>query len=363
MRHLYWSCEGKEVDPLLGRLHEFGSKAEFAGSANGLEIIHIPEPDNRILEETPKLTLQKRVRSAALVATALPPERLFIAAEWWYKFVVEISQLAAAERLARWLHRVGDADHFNLAIFDVHDTDERSSDSESDEKVFLGEFPTEPLTEETVLSNPEKHYGRFASTDFGGANALFAAGQEAARMRGLHPGTVLVGAPAAFGFGVDENESSVISWRRKHAIAVYAFGFSLSNWSAAVEQWRSSVETPFDKIAGENQIDQWHKSGIQFGLAIALRGLIDPPIVIPMGSIYQQPVMGSPSQTLATAYAGTYMVGAGATVPLVLPAWCLNPTFSPPHGPMTPTPLMASSASGTQHAVWEGIRRRYGGAR
>src|SRR5882757_5798531 len=49
-----------------------------------------------------------------------------------------------------------------------------------------------------------------------------------------------------------------------------------------------------------------------------------------------QPAMGT--QNLAVAQAHQVTVGVGASVPLVLPAWCLNPTFSLPHGPMTSHP-------------------------
>ncbi|MEA2939612.1 MAG: hypothetical protein QOD09_141 [Bradyrhizobium sp.] len=359
MGHLYWSCESKELEALLELLHQLGHGSELAGTANGLKVIHVSPPDGFILQETARLVFRKRLKSAALVTAALPPGKLFVATEWWDKFVIEKSEIAAIALPAPWLRREGAYDPLNLVIFQVHDAGDRFEGREVGDSDSIGEFAAQPIPAEAVRADPEKYYGRFASPDVGGANALFAAGQEAATMRDLGADTVLVGGPEVFGFGVDESKKSVVSWRQQSAIAVNAFGFSLSRWRDAVGQVDGFSENAFDEGATANQIVKWHESGISFGLAVVLRGLVDPPVVIPMGSIYQQPTMGSRHQNLAVAQAGTYVVGAGATVPLVLPAWCLNRSFSPPYGAMTPTPLVATGASGTQQAVWSDIGRRY----
>jgi hypothetical protein len=219
------------------------------------------------------------------------------------------------------------------------------------------------ISVEAVHANPAIYYGDFADPDVGGANVLFAAGIETARARKLGEDQVLVGGPEDFGFDVDKSSESVVSWRKKRIIAVEAVGFGLGDWQTALAQWEGFRGPALNKRDVEQSIADWQSSGLQFGLAVLLHGLEDPPVVIPMGAIYQQPSLGSTNQNLAVAKSNTSLVGAGATVPLVLPAWCLNPTFSPPNGPMFPTPLVASSASGSQQGVWSSIRTRYQGQR
>jgi hypothetical protein len=359
MGSLYWSFEEREFDALLGRLHEWGHEVKPATMVNGLMVIHVPEPSDRILQETLKLIAWKRLKSAALVATALSPKNLFVAVEWWDRFVIESSELKAVRHLKSWLRNEREYKPLDLIIFEIHDAADDTEVRDGGDSVSFGDFIVQAASAEAVQADPKRFYGRFASPDVGGANVLFAVGQEAAEMRGLGTSTVLVGAPDVFGFDVDDDQNSVVRWRQKGAIAVEAFGFSLTQWHGAVKQWDTFPLELLDEAATTNEIVGWLESGLQFGLAMVLRGLNDPPVVIPMGSIYQQPVMGLRSQNLAVAKAGVHMVGAGATVPLVLPAWCLNPTFSPPYGPLTPTPLVAT-ASGSQQSVWNGIRRRYG---
>jgi hypothetical protein len=349
MPHLYWSCQDEAVGALLQRLRELGREGEISGVANGLSVIHVGGPEDLVLEETPKLIAQRRLKTAALVSAALSHEKLFVAAEWWNRFVVETSEMAMAERIAPWLRRIGEYKLLDLIIFEVNAVG--GSDA-------IGELDVRTVSATAVCDDPKRYYGRFTSPDIGGANALFAAGLEAAATRGLGPDTVLVGAPEVFGFDVDEGEESVIGWRQKGTIAVHAFGFALPNWRDALEQIESHS---FEEGSVAGKIARWRESDIRFGLAVVLHASDDPPVVIPMGSVYQQPVMGSHDQNLAVAQPSVHNIGAGATVPLILPAWCLNPTFSFPHGPMLPTRLVATGASGTQEAVWEHVRRRYRG--
>lgn len=108
----------------------------------------------------------------------------------------------------------------------------------------------------------------------------------------------------------------------------------------------------------EGQAEGWRAKGYAFAVAIALIGLEDPPVVIPVGSVYQQPQINTPVQNLAAAAGVTVAVPAGAIVPIVLPAFCLNHSFGPPSGPLAPTSLVFSAAGGTQQDVWSGIERR-----
>src|SRR5262249_28895828 len=154
--------------------------------------------------------------------------------------------------------------------------------------------------------------------------------------------------------------SSVVSWRKKGVIAVEAVGFGVGSEDALGDLFERH-QVPLNLSDLSRTTAGWNAEGLFFGVGIILRGLEDPPITIPVGSVYQQPLGAGSIQNLAVAKPASPIVGAGATVPLILPAWCLNPTFSSPNGPLNPTPLVAASASGSQHAVWAGIRSRWRG--
>jgi len=157
---------------------------------------------------------------------------------------------------------------------------------------------------------------------------------------------------------LDAGKNSVVAWQENSTIAVDAVGFCRHSISEAAHLFTNhQIDVDCDDL--KRKLDAWHKEGLDFAVGLVLRGLQDPPVLIPVGSVYQQPSIGSQKQNLAIAKAARPMVAAGATVPLILPAWCLNPTFSPPNGPLVPTPLISTSAGGTQQAVWKRIEDRY----
>lgn len=348
MPQLYWSCFNNNLRHLQGLLHQDGVKFERIDE----EILHIGELDHRVLRRTLSFIAERTLRSAALLRSTLEENQRFILFEWPECILVQ-GELAASDLLSG-VQRVGEFSRFDLGIFRVR------SDEDGSE---IAEINAEEASRELVLANPEKYYGQFAFPEIGGANALFAAGVEAARLRGLGEDTVLVGDPEVFGFSINASVESIVHWRQENFIRVDAFGFSLSDWRASFRELGPSTYELLESDAIDGLVAGWLNEGIRFGLGVVLRGIDDPPVVIPMGSVFQQPSMGSGYQNLASASAGSYMVAAGATVPLVLPAWCLNPTFSPPNGPMMPTSLIAGAVQGSQDAVWDAVRRRYRGYR
>ncbi len=353
MSFLYWACKEPEVVSLLEVAEAACDRARTVVD-QGIDwrIIEIYAPDSHLLHETVRLLLQNRLVSAAVVGEPLSPDDLFIAYEWHRKLVVARSELGIIEKIGGRVWRVGEFSHRDLSIFQPIEA------TESDEP---GTFGVKQVSVAEVMRDPAAYYGHLADSEVGGANALFAAGVEAARTRGLSRDQVIVGKPEALGFSIESGTSSVAAWRQRRVISVGAFGFALPNWQEVVGMFEEFDRQHVDHDRLAAQVEQWRVQGLSFGLAVLLRGLEDPPVVIPMGSVYQQPTMGSFSQNLATAQAHQVTVGAGASVPLVLPAWCLNPTFSSPHGPMIATPLVASGVGGSQSDVWAGIRRRYGG--
>jgi hypothetical protein len=358
MSQLYWACEEQRLAELIDVAASLGYAAKLVGRGNDWPVIAIEDPDRQLLRETARRIRQRQLISAALVGEPLSPAELFIAAEWRGRLVVALSELGRVEAIGEigspgdWLRHASGERSRDLVILPLLAIEEPHG---------LRPLAARPVAAAAVLQQPAAYYGRLASPEIGGASALFAAGQEAARDRGLAEDQVLVGEPEALGFALDRGEHSVVGWRAQGVVAVSAYGFSLPHWPEVMRELDGFPGDPRQQDRLATQVAAWLQQDLRFGLAILLRGLADPPVVIPMGAVYEQPAIGSPQQTLAVAQEQQVTVGIGASVPLVLPAWCLNPTFSPPHGPMTATPLLSADAGGTQGAVWERVRRRYRG--
>ena len=260
------------------------------------------------------------------------------------------------ESVLNRLRPEGEHSERNLVIFGLGEKvvpppEEAADVFTEDEEVVVGAH---------VREHPYKYYGDLADPLTGGASALYAAGIEAAQARHLPDDRIVVASPEALGFGLDTGKNSVVAWIKKSTIAIEAIGFCRNSIMEAAHFF-TNHQIDVDRDDLERKLDAWRKEELDLAVGLVLRGLQDPPVVIPVGSVYQQPSIGSQKQNLAIAKPARPMVAAGATVPLVLPAWCLNPTFSPPNGPLVPTPLISTSAGGTQQAVWRRIDDRYRG--
>jgi hypothetical protein len=351
MAYLYWSCTGRpqEAERLLGYLDDSDLQGKILPS--DFPVILIPHPTVEALRLTAELLLKKHLGGAALVVETLSQDKLWISLEWHGRLVVEHSSVDVMRKLADCFHKTGEHAQLNLVIFEPVKAADTGGDSD------YGDGRVQPAAQ--VRERPEDYYGDLADPAIGGASALYAAGLEMARAKGLHD-QVIVDSPEALGFEFDANEHSVTVWQKKSIIRAHAVGFSLSSFEEVVGLFHEH-RTKLDLTELQPKISAWRSEGISFGIGLVLVGLEDPPIVIPMGSVDQQPSIGSPMQNLAVAQGTKAMVAAGATVPLILPAWCLNPTFASPSGPLAPTPLVSMSAGGSQEAVWSRVRDRYGG--
>lgn len=353
MAELYWGCREGESFRWLDSLAVQGVRArQLAGNRS---LITIADPDESILRKTLSLLAREEIRSAALVTKPLPTNEVWLAIEWWGRLVVEEAELGRVHGLRDWLGPSERHEQRHLAIFKPRG----SSGPEVDEE-GLGPIEAREATANDVRQDPGRYYGELADPTIGGANVLFAAGMEAARERGLPETRVLVGSAETFGFSRHDDPNTVVAWRRQNVIDVDAVGFSLGSWEEVVglmgRHIRESKLSEFMALTAT-----WKNEGFGFGVAMVLKGLEDPPVVIPMGSVYQQPAIGARVQNLAVGRPANVTVGVGAIVPIILPAYCLNPTFSPPSGPVTPTVLVHRNPGGSQHDVWDGIRRRYRG--
>ena len=353
MSHLYWSCSHDVREEVLHLLAENGCEANVLGSGNGMPIISISCPDPEALRLTADLLARQSIVSAALMSGPLFEDNLWLAAEWWGRMVVEDTQVSRMKSVLNRLQPEGEHSERNLVIFGLR------------EKVMPPPEEANVLTQRVevgahVRENPYKYYGDLADPLTGGANALYAAGFEAAQVRDLPDDRIVVASPEALGFELDTGKNSVVAWKEKSTIAVEAVGFCRNSIMEATHFFANhQIDVDCDDLA--RMFDAWRREEIDLAVGLILRGLQDPPVVIPVGSVYQQPSIGSKKQNLAIAKPAHPVVAAGATVPLILPAWCLNRTFSPPNGPLAPTPLISTSAGGTQRAVWRRIDDRYRG--
>ena len=351
MGHLYWSCLQEAQEELLYLVAENGCKASVVGSSNGIPIIVVSGSDMKVLRLTLDLIAQQRITSAAIMSVPLLEDNLWFAAEWSGCLVVECAEISGIASELSWLQPEGEEAERNLVIFRVP---EKITSSPEEANGFTQEGEVSALVREL----PHKYYGNLADPLVGGASALYAAGFEAARARDLPEDRIVVASPEALGFELDNRNNSVVAWQKKSVISVEAVGFGRGSIE---EVFRLFADHEVDVVRDdlERKFDDWRLEGLDLAVGLVLRGHEDPPVVIPVGSVYQQPSIGSQAQNLAIAKPASPMVAAGATVPLILPAWCLNQTFSEPKGPVVPTPLIATSAGGTQRDVWERINNRY----
>ena len=358
MAHLYWSAPGDALELLLAKVRATGAERIEIGRGNGYAVVTIGNPADELVAVTPKLIVGGPLVSAALVQAPLGPDTLWIATEWHGRMLVEDGSLAdfAHELFACEPAQAGGR---SFLVFDPARPAQLGVDADwdGDDRPWLEAVHGEPVALKEVLANPRRFYGDLVDPWVGGANALFAAGQIAARASGHSPDTVLVGALEDFGFARDRSNDSVNGWRRRRIIDAEAVGFGLDNWEVA-HHFAQRLGVVGAMLDFEGQAEGWRARGYAFAVAIALIGLEDPPVVIPVGSVYQQPQINTPVQNLATAAGATVAVPAGAIVPIVLPAFCLNHSFGPPSGSLAPTSLVFSAAAGTQQDVWSGIERR-----
>lgn len=307
MSELYLCVNCDSQENLIDLLASNGRVGRIDGPRNGVPLVAVPNPDGRLLRFTAELLRAERLRSAGLFVQRLHPDELYIAAEWWGRMVVEADLVGQSDVFGGLLVLEKTYDPRSLSIsYDPRSLSIFKVAPMDTDKVPFQELPDigpiaaiqVPATE--ILNDPRRYYGEFVEEEVGGANALYAAGLEAAREQGLPEGQVLVGDPRAFGFDVDAGEESIVGWMRKGVISAEATGFGLGYWGEA-QRLYTACGQELDLRDLERRAEEWSHKGFRFGVAIILAGIQDPPVVIPTGAVFQQPSMGSPMQTLGIA--------------------------------------------------------------
>lgn len=294
----------------------------------------------------------QQITSAALLARRPRPDRLWMTVEWWGKLVVETSlEDVTALSKERWKREYTHKD-LNLTIYSP-----LQHPKKADESPEVGEQATkfrsrlrdqvahtEVISRQLLCGNPTLWFGELAGETLGGWVALSCAASDDVRSA-----NVRIGNPAAFGFELVKDQSSLASWLSKGVVDVRAIGGTGP---------REDVN-PLEAVTVEDvpAPREWRERDWRFSLQLRVIGVQDPAVIIGPGAVFEQPTPNG-SQNLAVAVGTTLHVDAGQIIDVILPAWCLNPGGSPPSGPMRPTPLRFSHyGGGTQEAVWAAVRR------
>jgi hypothetical protein len=186
-------------------------------------------------------------------------------------------------------------------------------------------------------------FGDLVPSRRGGSSALIA-------LSGGSPGvgSLLLRNPAALELNVNAGEDSMCRLAERGVIRVAGVGAG-SNTSASDLQLEDFV----DPDAARRLWHDEERGGHSFWLIIEVEAVVDPPIGIPPGHIFEQLSVNG-VQTLAVATSQSHVVNPGPPLTVVVPAWCLNEELAPPRGqPVLSTPLRARYTDGlSQNDVW-----------
>jgi hypothetical protein len=101
-----------------------------------------------------------------------------------------------------------------------------------------------------------------------------------------------------------------------------------------------------------------------YAVTLALDADVDPEVIIPAGSIFEQAAPTAQHQALATTVRASVTVSPGRTTSVGIRAWCLNQNLVTPTGELVrPTPLVLASQPSDQHALWRALDERLGAHR
>lgn len=234
MAHLYWSAPDDALELLLAKVRATGAERIGIGRGNGYAVVTIGNPADGLVAVTPKLIAGGPLVSAALAQAPLGPDTLWIASKWHGRLLVEDS-LRAGFAYELFACEPAQAGGRSFLVFDPARPAQFGADADwdADDRPWVEAFHGEPMTREEVLTDPRRFHGDLVDPWVGGANALLAARQIAARESGRSLDMVLVGALEDFGFARDPSDDSVNGWRRRRIIDAEAVGFGLDHWEVA----------------------------------------------------------------------------------------------------------------------------------
>lgn len=186
-------------------------------------------------------------------------------------------------------------------------------------------------------------FGEFASTRRGGSSALMA-------LSGATPGegSVVLRNPAGLDLDISSSSGSLSYLAERGAVSVSCVGASSDTSGSQLEL----DGFPDAEAARKHWLNQERRAS-GFWIIIQVQALVDPPVGIPPGHVFEQRSVNG-VQTLAATTAQSYVVNPGPPLTAAIPAWCLNAKLGLPNGQqLRLTPLRARYTEDMSQAdVW-----------
>ena len=182
MTTLYWTVSPGAENIVKLELEGMGRACVHAGHATGLDILSLPDPSPELVHRTLGMLGDDFLRSAALVVHPFDEDTIWVASEWWHRFLIEDSLLENTALVIDQDLESAQAGNRIFAVLRAFKKERPAREPHALDPKHWGRG--EALDQTTVLANPARYFGDYMDPLVGGASALFAAGQEAARRRG-----------------------------------------------------------------------------------------------------------------------------------------------------------------------------------
>ena len=283
--------------------------------AAGPDIRERIDPSAAEIENALALVMNRELLSFALLSTRPSVDRYWLAYEFHHKAVTDLTVDVDILDEMGWA-----AEIFNELLVWAPPPSRRQS-----HRRFAAEIAGSTPRSTTVRVDHEladdSLFGEFASTRRGGSSALMA-------LSGATPGegAVMLRNPAGLDLDVSSSRGSVSDLVEQGVISVSCVGAS---WDT-----RDSELDLYGFPDADAARDYWlslEKGAGGFWMVIQVQALVDPPVGIPPGHVFEQRSING-VQTLAVTTAQSFVVIPGPPLTAAVPAWCLNAKLAPPAG-------------------------------
>lgn len=292
--------------------------------------------------------VSREIRSVAILREVPGPKDVWIAREWWDRLVTDtpLHEIAGVdERLWRQ-----DSTHNQYFIWEsIFASATIQPPAIVDTAIEFGDLlrtahPVAVLVDVADIDLGDvKLFRGYSAGSGGGSSALMS-------LCGAAPGVreLFLRNPAALELDDSSADtSSAAYFRNTHEIEIRALG--LSSTPSDEPGFTHFREPDIARRAWSER--ESHPS--HFWIIVELTALVDPEVIIPVGSIFEQQSVNG-VQTLASAASTSLVIRSGESKTVAVPAWCLNQQLKPPSGqPLQATPLRARYNPNTsQDDVW-----------
>jgi hypothetical protein len=321
---------------------------EAPGSSEGQPVVRVlHDATKESIRWALRCLLNETIWSAAVLREVPKREELWVVYEWRGHFVTDapLSEIVGVDDRPWRLDTTHNQYFIWQAIGSVRDGSVEIVESAAD----FGDRLASPLrfaifvdVDDVNLDDVELFRGYAASQNGGSAALMSLCGA------GQGDSTILLRNPAAVELeDMLADQSSASHFQNTHAISTRAIGVGSAG---SVELSLRALRDPEGAARVWAETDRDPSS---FWIIAELAARVDPEVIIPAGSIFEQESLNG-VQTLAAAVHTSAVIDAGQSTALAIPAWCLNQRLSPPRGqPLRMTPLRARYQPHTsQDDVW-----------